>query len=205
MEAQAKQHKSYDMETRGIAYCGRLISEQFGRNIANSHYENIQKVYSIWICMNCPQKDANTISEYGIREVNRVGNYTKNPRVDLLSLVMIRLPKDGEWDKAKSPANSLMEMLATLLSNQITPDRKIRTLENKFGIEATEDIRQEVSDMCNYSNAIRDEGVNEGQIRGAIKAYRDMELPDNKIKEKLIQIYKLTEDEAIEYLNLVTA
>lgn len=162
VEAQAKQNESYEVETRGVAYCGRLLSEQIGRNVKNSHYENMQKVYSIWICMNCTQKDANTISEYGIREVNQVGNYSGHPRVDLLSLVMIRLPKDDEWDKAKSPATKLTEMLSTLLSNKIEPERKIDALENKFGIEATEEIRQEVNDMCNYSSAIRSEGYNEG-------------------------------------------
>ncbi len=74
VEAQANQYKPYDIETRGIAYCCRMISEQMGREARNSHYEKLRKVYSIWICMNCSQKDANTISEYQIQKMRQVGN-----------------------------------------------------------------------------------------------------------------------------------
>lgn len=209
VEAQAKQNLSYWVDTRAIAYGSRMISDQIGRNVKNSHYENLQKVYSIWVCMNCAQKDANTISEYGIREVNHVGNYTGNPRIDLISAIIIRLPKDDEWDKAKSPATNLTEMLSTLLSNKISPENKIETLEQKFGIEATEEIRQEVNNMCNYSSAVAteafDKGQSDGQIRGAIGAYKDMNLSDSEIKEKLMQKFHLTEKEADEYLEPVSA
>lgn len=205
VEAQAKQNLSYCVETRAIAYGSRMISDQIGKNVKKSHYENLQKVYTIWVCMNCAQKDANTITEYGIREVNHVGEYTGTPRIDLISAIIIRLPKDDEWDKAKNPATNLTEMLATLLSNRITPENKIETLEQKFGIEATEEIRQEVNNMCNYSSAVSEKAYDEGQIRGAIKLARDMKWSDNQIEQYLIETYKLSKEEAVKYLEPVSA
>ena len=49
---------------RGIYYCSRMISGQYETAFTNSHYENIKKVYSIWICMNPPKNRENSITRY---------------------------------------------------------------------------------------------------------------------------------------------
>lgn len=144
--------------------------------------------------MNCSQRDANTISEYGIRTINQVGDYIGHPRVDLLSLVMIRLPKDSEWNKAKSPATTLTEMLSTLLSNKITPGNKIDALENKFGIKATEEIRQEVNNMCNYSDAIYNEGVDAHAEATALRMIKAGKYSSEEIAEMAGISVKKVED-----------
>lgn len=180
------------METRGIAYCCRMISEQMGREARNSHYEKLRKVYSIWICMNCSQRDANTISEYQIQKVRQVGNYTKNPRTDLLHVVMIRLPKDEEQEKVQNQATKITEMLSTLLSKKISPQDKIQDLEEKYDIPATEAIRKEVSSMCNYSSYI----LNEGIILGAIDTMRDYGISEEKILQQIMQKYQIPDDDA---------
>lgn len=155
VEAQSgSRKKSYDYETRGIVYCSRMISEQLGRNVTHSHYENVQKVYSIWIIMDDTQEAANTISECGITNRTVAGKYDNDPRVDLMRVVVIRLPKDREAGKAKNPATKLTEMLSTLLSQIITPEKKLDDLENKFDIPITEEIREEANDMCNYSDSL---------------------------------------------------
>lgn len=200
VEAQANQYKPYDMETRGIAYCCRMISEQMGRDAKNSHYEKLRKVYSIWICMNCSQKDANTVSEYQIQKVRQVGNYTKNPRTDLLRVVMIRLPKDDGQEKAQNHATRITEMLSTLLSKKISPADKIQDLEEKYGIQATEGIREEVSSMCNYSDYIFSEGekkgLDKGVILGAIDIMRDDGISEDRILSRIMKRYQISEDDA---------
>lgn len=143
VEAQAHEYKSYDMETRGIAYCCRMVSEQVGRDAKNSHYEKLRMVYSIWICMNCSQKDANTVSEYQIQRARQVGTYTKHPRTDLMRVIMIRLPKDNGKQKTQNQAIRITEML----SEEATPSEKMHALEEKYGIPATERVRKEVSGM----------------------------------------------------------
>lgn len=155
--------------------------------------ENLQKVYSIWICMNCAQRDANTISEYGMMQRSCVGEYTGSPRIDLLSVIMIRLPKDNEWEKAKNPATNLTQMLSTLLSNTIAPDKKITALEKEYGIEATEEIREEVNEMCNYSSAVADSAVNLNKKDTAVTMIRNGETD-----EKIILYTKLTKEQVEE-------
>lgn len=46
----------YDIVTRGIFYAARLISAQSGTEFTHSHYDDIKKVYSIWLCMNAPKE-----------------------------------------------------------------------------------------------------------------------------------------------------
>lgn len=176
VEAQTNPYRDYWIETRGIAYCARQISEQIGRNVTHSHYNDLQKVYSIWICMKCRKEDANTISEYAITQVNHVGEYKKHPRIDLMGVIVIRLPEDDEWEQAENKATKLTKMLATLLSNRIAPKEKIETLENEYGIEATEEIVEEVNNMCNYSSAVE----NDKARKMAIKMISNGE-PDSKI------------------------
>ena len=62
VEAQNDFYPGYSLVTRGIYYCSRMISSQYGTEFTDSHYEKIKKVYSIWICMNPPEKRQNSIT-----------------------------------------------------------------------------------------------------------------------------------------------
>ena len=48
--AQNDFNPGYPLLKRAVYYCGRMISSQYGTVFVKSHYEKIQKVYSIWIC-----------------------------------------------------------------------------------------------------------------------------------------------------------
>lgn len=180
VEAQSGSKKTYDYETRGIVYCSRMISEQVGRNITHNHYERVQKVYSIWIIMNDTQKAANTISECGIYNRTLEGDYDHHPRYDLMKVVIIRLPKDGEEKKAVNPANRLTSMLTTLLSERISPEEKMGSLKDDFNIPVTEEISEEANDMCNYSDWLLQNKAEEFAVRMLKKEkYSDEEIADN--------------------------
>ncbi|MCX4292381.1 MAG: hypothetical protein OSJ36_11405, partial [Odoribacter sp.] len=49
VEAQNDFYPGYPLIKRGIYYCCRMISSQYGREFTGPHYEKIKKVYSIWI------------------------------------------------------------------------------------------------------------------------------------------------------------
>ena len=49
LEIQTKDKPGYELVTRGMYYCARMISEQHGTVFTNEHYEKLQKVYSNWI------------------------------------------------------------------------------------------------------------------------------------------------------------
>lgn len=72
IEAQQSVQLHYDLICRSIFYPARLLSEQLDREFTTDSYDKIKKVYSIWICMDSPEKSkkklaANTIVQYRIR------------------------------------------------------------------------------------------------------------------------------------------
>ncbi len=92
VEAQNDFYPGYPIVKRGIYYCARMISSQYGTVFTKSHYEKIKKVYSIWICMNPPKIRNNTITEYSLVEKNLFGNVKEEKEYyDLMTAVMICL------------------------------------------------------------------------------------------------------------------
>lgn len=55
VEAQADFNSHYPLTSRAEYYSARLISSQKGREFTDSHYGDIKKVYSIWVCTNPPK------------------------------------------------------------------------------------------------------------------------------------------------------
>ena len=47
IEAQKNYHTGYPLIKRGVCYCSRMISAQYGTEFVKSNYRNIRKVYSI--------------------------------------------------------------------------------------------------------------------------------------------------------------
>ena len=61
VEAQRKEPTKYDILNRAVFYVSREISSQKNREFVNSNYNDIKKVYSIWICMNMSEDSMNHI------------------------------------------------------------------------------------------------------------------------------------------------
>ena len=52
VEAQKDEPDGYGILNRAIFYVSRMISSQKERDFVNSNYDDIKRVYSIWVCMN---------------------------------------------------------------------------------------------------------------------------------------------------------
>lgn len=198
VEAQNDFYPGYPLLKRGIYYCGRMISSQYGTEFTESHYEDIKKVYSIWICMNPPKKQENSITRYSITEENLVGEVKeRRANYDLMSVVMICLGKP-KADK------DVLKLLDILLSTETEPEDKCRRLEEEFQIEMTKTLEREVSLMCNLSKGVEErgieKGIEKGKIYGMITAYREVNLSEDNIAKKLQEKFHLTEEETKEYL-----
>ncbi len=114
IEAQGDYYPGYPLPKRGIYYCCRMISAQYGTEFTNSNYQDIKKVYSIFIAIRPPVNRQNTITRYRIVEEDMVG-YVREPvrNYDLMTLLMICLgkPEDTDCD--------ILKLLDVLLSNDI--------------------------------------------------------------------------------------
>ena len=132
IEAQNDFYPGYPLIKRGIYYCSRMISAQYGTEFNKSHYENIKKVYSIWICTNPPKSKKSTITSYSFAEKNLVGNVKeKIENYDLMTSVMICL---GEADDKNN--DGILRLLEVLLLSETQPEGKKRILQDE-GITGT--------------------------------------------------------------------
>ena len=116
IEAQGDFYPGYSVITRGIYYCSRMISSQNGREFIDSNYQDVRKVYSVWICLNPPDYRKNTINRYSMTEEHLVGNYREPiQHYDLLTAIMICLgnPENDNYD-------GVLKLLGTLLSSDIS-------------------------------------------------------------------------------------
>lgn len=164
IEVQKKFSPGYDLVTRGIFYGSRLISAQLDTEFSIPNYNDIKKVFSIWLCANAPQKAENTITEFHVSQNNIVGNAENIGRYDLLSVIMVGLSKklvDGNNDELK-----LHRLLGTLFAAEMKPEEKKSILSTEFEIPMTNDIERSVETMCNLSEAIEEQGIEKGMEQG---------------------------------------
>lgn len=87
---------SYPIVKRGIYYGAREISSQLGILTEATNYNDIEKVYSIWICNeNIPEELQNTVSSYRITKTDEVGiTEERDADYDLLHVIIIRRGND---------------------------------------------------------------------------------------------------------------
>ncbi len=207
VEAQNDFYPGYPLPMRGIYYCCRMISSQYGTEFTNSHYEQIKKVCSVWICTNPPKGRKNTITRYAIHEENLVGEVHEDPdRYDLLSLVMVCLgdPEDSE-------GSGLLRFLDKMLSEDTTQEEKRRVYEDEFDVPMSRKLESEVAQMCNLSQGIMKkshaEGLAEGLARG--RAEERLEALQNIMEEfgvsleKAMTAMKIPQDERKKYQELL--
>ena len=162
VEAQNDFYPGYPIIKRGIYYCARMISSQYGAVFTKSHYEKIQKVYSVWICMNPPKERNHTITGYSLTEKQYVGKVKeKENYYDLMQAVMICLGGSGE-----EAEHELLRLLDVLLISDKDADAKKEILENEFQIPMTERLETEVEFMCNLSDGVEQRGIQKGIAKG---------------------------------------
>lgn len=171
IEAQKSFYPGYDLVTRGIVYPARLISQQMDVEYTADNYDGVKKVYSVWICMNAPEKKhsykkvADSIVEYSIKPTilyphNATDDEIATGRYELMSTVFINLNSQNTINSK----NVLISMLSTLLSDKIKADEKKQKLEKEYGIKMSKELESEVSSMCNLSEAIEERGIERGRM-----------------------------------------
>lgn len=205
IEAQNEvENLSYDIVTRGIYYCARMISSQKQREFVKSEYEKIKKVYSIWVCTRCQEEyRKNTITSYSINQTNVVGNYPDKDKYDLMTVVVIGLSEDVA--STSTEELKLHRLLETFFTSALSKAEKRDIVENEYQIPYTEDIERSVEEMCNASQGILnrgieigtekgieigtekgiEKGIEIGTIKGKVEAYHEIGMSASEIAAKL--------------------
>ena len=168
VEAQKAEPSGYDILNRAIFYVSRMISSQKGRDFVKSNYNDIKRVYSIWICMNM---DNHSMSYIHLTKENIIGSHDWKGDINLLNIALLGLAEDLQERNEKY---ELHRLLGALLSSKLNVNEKLDIIENEFQIPLEEDIREDVNEMCNLSQGIEDRAFEKGTENGLAEAIRRM-------------------------------
>ena len=165
VEAQDHFDPGYPLIKRGIYYCSRMISAQYGTEFTHAQYQKIKKVYSIWVCMTPPEERRNSITRYRLVEENLVGDVKEQARnYDLLSVIMLCLGGAG-----RENYDGVLKLLDVLLSTEAGEAEKKRVLQSDFDIPMTQTLESEVQVMCNLSQGVLEKGIEKGMEKGKVE------------------------------------
>lgn len=168
LEAQKEDKPGYDIPLRALFYCCRMVSAQLGHEFTLHKddpvkYGNLKKVYSIFICSHTAQIRANSIEKYRIAREMLYGQNPDQPRYDLMNAIVINISKTRNMD---GNDNELIAMLTDLFNENMGADNKLRVLQEEHGIPMTEEMEEEVRDMCTYTASVLAQGEARGEVRG---------------------------------------
>ena len=197
VEAQSDFYPGYPIIKRGLYYCSRMISSQYGVEFTNGHYEKIRKAISIWICADPPKYRKNTITRYAVQEENVVGDIAeKRENYDLITAVLVCLGNEGD-DKY----TGILRLLEVLLSSERKPDEKKRILQDDFNIKMTRELESEVLLMCNLSKGIEEKGIKEGIKEGILSSIQNLMESMGWSAEQAMAALKIPESERVQYVH----
>ena len=160
--AQNDFNPGYPLLKRAVYYCGRMISSQYGTVFVKSHYEKIQKVYSIWICTMPTKKWEYNISRYRLTEDHLIGHtQAERSHYDLINIVLVCL-----GSKNYKQLKGILRLLNMLLLDNISSQKKQKLLEKEFDVTMTPHLEKGVAAMCNLSEGIERRGEKRGRKLG---------------------------------------
>ncbi len=168
VEAQKDEPNGYDILNRAIFYVSRMISSQKERDFSNSNYNDIKRVYSIWVCMNMPE---NSLEHIHLVKDSIVNFHEWKGKMDLINIVMIGLAEELPKHEEKY---ELHRLLGALLSQDLTVNEKLDIIGNEYSIPMKKDFREDVSIMCNLSQKIKENGIETGIKTGIKMGKREM-------------------------------
>ena len=160
-----------------------MISSQKNRDFKGSNYNNIKKVYSIWVCMNMEEDSMNHIH---LTNDTIMGNHKWKGEIELLNIIMIGV---AENLSRKDESHELHRLLGALLSEKLKAAEKLDILEKEYDIPMEESIEEEVKTMCNLSEGIEERAMEAGRKEG-IEEGRKAGLESGKKEQLKQQIQK---------------
>lgn len=165
VEAQKDEPEKYEILNRAIFYVSRMISSQKEKDFSNSNYNDIKRVYSIWVCMNMPE---NSLEYIHLVKDSLVNSDAWKGKLDLINIVMIGLAEELPEHEEKY---ELHRLLGALLSQNLSVNEKLNIIGNEYDIPMEEDFREDVSVMCNLSQKIKETGIEIGKKEMIVKMH----------------------------------
>ena len=150
VECQKDQPRKYQILNRAIFYVSRLISSQKERDFVNSNYDDIRRVFGIWVCMNT---DYNSLSHFHITKDEMLKPYDWKGNMDLLNIVLVGVTNEIPPHEEKYEMHRL---IGALLSSELKEHEKLDIIEHEYNIPIKGEMKGEMNVMCNLSDGIEE-------------------------------------------------
>ena len=188
VEMQKSSPNEYKLLNRAVFYVCRMISSQKERDFVNTNYDDIKRVYSIWVCANMKEDSMKYVHLTG---ETILGGDCWEGGTDLLNIVMI-----GLSDTLPEPNEKyeLHRLLGTLFSFKLDAQEKLDIIGREYEIPIETNIRKEVDSMCSLGQEIREQGRMEGRTEGVAEIIMNMYQTGFSLKQ-IADIAKKTTDE----------
>jgi hypothetical protein len=161
LEAQKDNPTGYHILNRAVFYVSRSVSSQKERDFVGTNFNDIRRVFSIWVCMGM---DESSMAYVHLAKDGLLGSYPWKGGLDLLNIVLIGISNElPEHDEKYE----LHRLLSTLLSMELTVDEKLGIIRTEYSILVDDKLRKDMSAMCNLSQGIR-ENATDKAIAGVI-------------------------------------
>lgn len=136
-----------------------IVNLEAQKSEPNQHYNDIKKVYSIWICMNEPE---NTLEKIYLAKEDLIGHSRWKEMYEIINVVIVRLGREIDPEKN----HELHRLLGALFLPEMPLEAKNGILEEEFHIEMEGDRKELMSNMCNLSQGIKEQGIKMGTEQG---------------------------------------
>lgn len=175
---------SYPMTKRAIYYAARELSAQLKTVTNHTNYNNLEKVYSIWICNeNIPQKLKNSITRYYIEKEDIMGKCDENNAYhDLIEVVIVRRG-------AEPVENTIFEYLEGVFTTNIS------TITKYVDVENNDAVKEVLNTMCGLGEALENKAYDKGFDKGKLTQLIELVLSGDLTMERASQKASMTPDE----------
>ena len=167
IEIQNDFYPGYNIIKRGIYYECDLIAREKETVFTDSHYDDMKKVYTVWICLQAPVKLANTFERYGMAKLNLEDEihaiHQNGAPYDLLDMVMIYL--NNESQEGGGP---FMAMMRTLFSPTLSKEEKLKILKERYSIT----FKQEDEKVNKFIEYVKQVNLKIGEENGEKRTRR---------------------------------
>lgn len=127
---QRKRHTDgYRLMNRAVYYVSRMVSSQKERDFVRMNYDDIKKVFSIWLCMNMKE---NSVDYVHLVNEKLLGSHPWEGGLDLLNIVLVGIAKELPGQDRQE--YELHRLLGTVLSAELTAHEKLKIIETEYNI-----------------------------------------------------------------------
>ena len=158
IDAQKNSGSCYRLLKKSIYDSSCIISRQKGEIFYNSNNNDLEKIYSIWICLFPKTEMKDTINLYSFDREYTKGHYQKKEDCKIFNILFLNIGDTYNYNESKKDILKMLSLLFRKTSLDVKD--KVSILNNDYSVFKDE---EEVSKMCTLGEGLFFQGKFEGK------------------------------------------